>query len=78
MKKWEYNYSGSVIAVENRMSGERLYVNGELQDETMASFTGEARLWGRLPAGEEIKVSLGGAFSVQCRVFVDNKLLMPK
>jgi len=77
MKKWELNHSGNVIVVENRYSGERLYVNGELQDEQVG-FASRARLWGQLHTGETIKVSLGGYFAVHCKIFIDNKLVLSK
>jgi len=75
MKKWELNHNGNKVKVENRISGERLYVNDELQDERNGlSFN--SRLYGQLPTGENIKVSLGGWFILQCRVFIDNKLVL--
>ena len=77
MKKWEVNHGGNVIAVENRPFTESLFVNGELQDEKMG-FSYQQRLWGRLPTGEEIKVSIGGVWAVHCRIFVDNKLVLSK
>ena len=51
MKKWEINYCENIILVENRAYGERLYVNGELQDEQIG-FAGKSRLWGQLKTGE--------------------------
>jgi len=77
MKKWECNHDGNVLIVENRASGERLYVNGELQDERLGLNFG-IRLWGQLPTGESVKVSLGGIWTIKCRIFVDNKLVFPK
>jgi len=77
MKRWEISLGEDVIVVENRASGERLYVNGELQDERLGLNLG-MRLWGQLPTGESLKVSLGGTWTIQCRVFVDNKLIYPK
>ena len=75
MRKWEVNHAGSVITVENRSGGERLYVNGELQDERMG-FSFQSRLWGQLATGETVKVSIGGIFVVHCRIFVNNKLVL--
>ena len=75
MKKWETNYCGHTIVVENRVGGERLFVNGELQDEQIG-FAGRSRLWGQLKTGETIKVSLGSIFKVHCRIFVNNKLVL--
>ena len=76
MKKWEINHGGNIISVENRISGERLYVNGELQDEQMG-YALRSRLWGQLHTGESIKVSLGGWFVINCKIFIDNKLVFP-
>ena len=75
MRKWEVNHAGVTITVENRASGERLYVNGDLQDEQLGMAT-RARLWGKLPTGESIKVSLGGTFALHCRIFIDHKLVL--
>ena len=77
MKKFEMTHNGNVIVVENRLFSERLYVNGELQDERMGLNFG-MRLWGQLSTGESIKVSLGGAFTIGCRVFIDHTLVFSK
>ena len=77
MSKWELNHSGNVILVKNSVAGEKLFVNGELQDERNG-LSLRSRLYGKLPTGENIKVSLGGWFSTQCRIFVDHKLISPK
>lgn len=74
MKKWDTNYCGNTIVVENRISGERLYVNGELQDEQIG-IAGRSRLWGQLQTGETIKVSIGSFFGMHCKVFVNSKLV---
>ena len=72
-KKWIYQYDNNTILVENKVSGETLTVNGEVQDKkTGIAFRSELR--GRLPSGEEIKATLGGNLTVQCTLFVDNKL----
>lgn len=76
MKKWEVNYCGTTITVENREGGERLYVNGELQDEQIGFFAGRSRLWGQLQTGETIKVSIGSTFKIHCRIFINNKLAL--
>lgn len=75
MKKWEINYGDNTIIVENRVSGERLYVNGELQDEQIG-FASRSRLWGKLQTGEEIKITLGGFWGIHCRVFINNKMVL--
>jgi hypothetical protein len=68
--------------VENTwFSGERLYVDGELQDEELG-YGVRARLYGRIKtgdgAGELIKVSIGAWFTVDCRIFIDDKLVLGK
>ncbi len=74
MKKWEADVRGHKILIVNTMTSEALFVNGELQDERIGLKT-ESRLFGKLPTGEEIKVSIGGNFKIVCRLFVDNKLV---
>jgi hypothetical protein len=78
MKTWNIKYKGHAIRVENGVSGERLIVDGELQDE-QTGFAVRSRLWGRIRSGdgggEVVKVSLGGWFGTDCRIFVDDKLI---
>ena len=75
MKRWEVNHAGHMIAVENRWNSERLYVNGDLQDERIG-LSSQSRLYGRLGNGETIKVSIGGVLQIHCRVFVNDKLVL--
>lgn len=77
MKKFVANFRGNEIIVENRTFSERLYVNSVLQDERMGLNFG-SRLWGKLDTGGTVKVSIGGFWSMQCRIFVDNKLIFPE
>lgn len=76
MKRWETSYNGNKIVVENRMSSEKLFVNGELQDECIGIKVGRVRLFGHLVTGEKIKVSLGGNLAIRCRIFIDDKLIL--
>lgn len=76
MKKWEVTHGANKIEVENSISGEKLYVNGELQDEQIGMVAGRSRLWGQLDSGEIIKVSLGGDVKIHCSIFVNNKLVL--
>jgi len=72
-KKWLYKCGEDAIVVENTwLSGERLYVNGELQDERPFGIN-SVRLLGQLPGGEGIKVWLGGFWNIQCRMFINDK-----
>lgn len=75
-KTWDYMHGNDHIKVVNRAAREELYVNGELQDRHAGSLT-NAHLTGALPGGEQIKAQLGGFWSVQCNLFVNNKLLTP-
>lgn len=77
MKCWEENYKGNTIRVENRWDGEKLFINGQLQDEQIGCTT-RARLWGKLQTGETIKVSLGGTWTIRCIIFVDHKVILRK
>lgn len=79
MKKvFETTYNGRHIRVENRwFEGEKLFVDGELQDENLGlSFRGI--LNGKLKSSDglkNIKVTVGGFYTVQCKVFVENELI---
>ncbi len=77
MKSWEVRYKGHQIRVENTLSHERLFVDGEFQDEQFGMGL-RSRLFGKIRsadgAGEKVRVSLGGWF-VQCRIFADDHLI---
>lgn len=82
MKKvFETIYDGHMIEVENTwFHGERLYINGQLQDERLGlalreTLTGELKY----SDGETkpVKVTIGGFLRIHCRVFVDHTLLIP-
>lgn len=79
MKKvFAATYEGHQIVVENRwLAGEKLYVDGELQDENLG-LSLRATLRGKCKSNQKtrhIKVTLGGTFTVQCKIFVDNMLV---
>ena len=79
MKSWSVKHKGHDIRVENGwFSGERLIVDGEVQDEH-TGYAVRSRLWGKIQSGdgvgEAIKVSLGGWFVTGCRIFVDDRLV---
>lgn len=70
-------YNNHEIRVENTwFSGERLYINNELQDETI-SFFPPVRLTGHiLENGEKIPVKANiysGFVSIQCSLFINDK-----
>lgn len=80
MKKvFEARYAGHRIRVENRwFTGEKLYVDGELQDENLGLAlrgTLNGTLRSSSNASKSIKVTIGGFFSIHCRIFVDNVLV---
>jgi hypothetical protein len=71
---WTTIYDNNEIKVENTwFNGERLFVNGVLQDEKMGFFSSD--LTGHLINGknerENIKVNLSGAFRINCRLFIN-------
>lgn len=80
MKKvFEAIYDGHHIQVENRwFAGEKLYVDGELQDENIGLAL-RGTLNGKVRTNnnefKSIKVTLGGFFSIQCEIFIDNALV---
>lgn len=77
MKKWETPYCGHTIVVENSISKERLYVDGELQHENFGlGLRSELRGVIRNASADDqpVKVILGGWF-MRCRIFVDNRLV---
>lgn len=70
-------YNNQEIRVENTwFNGEKLYVNNELQDETINLFP-PARLTGHLIENGEklfIKANIySGGITVNCSLFVDDK-----
>ena len=83
MKKiFEATYRGYHIIVENTwFNGEKLFVDGKLQDQNLGFAFDRATLNGVIKNNEgvnqNIKVSLGGAITVECRIFVDNELIYP-
>lgn len=77
-KTFETTYEGRSIVVENRwLDGEKLFIDGELQDENLGlSFRGN--LTGQLKGMngmQNVKVAIGGFFTIECKVFVDNALV---
>lgn len=80
MKKVIYfNYEGHHIQVVNSwFFGEKLYIDGKLQDENLGVAI-RATLEGVLKSNDNltknIKVTLGGIFTVNCKVFIDNTLV---
>ena len=78
-KAFEAIYDGHRIRVENRwFAGEKLYVDGELQDENIGLAL-RATLYGNLKVNnnesKKIKVTIGGSLRIHCKIFVDNILV---
>ncbi|MDO8316100.1 MAG: hypothetical protein Q7T12_01085 [Flavobacterium sp.] len=74
--EWIAKYEETNIKVTNDwFSGEKLYVNNELQDEKLSFIT--SNLTGNLinKQGEklDIKTNISGFLTVSCRLFIDNK-----
>ena len=57
-REWTVEYNGNMIRVENTWIRETLYVNAAIQDENIGLFAVRSKLWGKLPSGEEVKVSI--------------------
>ncbi|HSN48138.1 MAG TPA: hypothetical protein VLR29_05205 [Flavobacterium sp.] len=75
--EWVVKYDENEIKVTNSwLSGEKLYVNNELQDEQL-NFITPSNMTGSLinknGAKLNIKTNISGFFTVSCRLFVDNK-----
>ena len=77
-KQWTYRYDKNIINVENSIKGEKLSINGEVQDMRTGLTFRRVELKGKLPSGEEVRASLGGNWTIQCNLFVDNKLQAPE
>lgn len=76
MSVWQAEYESNVIQITNRSLTAELHVNNELQDERFGfgfvmDLTGH--LFDKNGERKDIKVNLGGAFRVGCRLFVDDK-----
>ncbi|HSQ46857.1 MAG TPA: hypothetical protein VLM44_08075 [Lutibacter sp.] len=74
--EWIAKYENSEIRVVNTwLNGEKLLVNNEIQDERFGIFGSD--LTGHVinEKGERknIKVNLGGVFTISCRIFIDDK-----
>jgi hypothetical protein len=76
MKCWEADIEGHTIRIENAWTGEKLLVDGKLQDE-QNGVKPRGQLEGTIPGSQlgcgRIKVSLGGIFTIGCTLFVDDK-----
>jgi len=75
-KKWKYIVDDNIINVSNSINGSELYINGKLQDKKNG-LTLQDNLAGKLPNGFDVKASLGGIFTMQCTLFVNNVLQEP-
>lgn len=74
--EWIAKYENSEIRVVNTwLNREKLFVNNEIQDERFGIFGSD--LTGHVINEKEerknIKVNLGGAFTISCRIFIDDK-----
>lgn len=83
-KVFEVTHDGHHIRVENSwFGGEKLYVDGKLQDENIGIAI-RATLNGQIKnangESKKIKVAIGGGanLKISCKIFVDNQLVFPK
>ncbi len=73
---WTAICENNEIRIENTwFNGERLYVNGNLQDEKFSMFS--SCLTGHIinlrNEKEKIKVNIGGLLEIYCRLFINDK-----
>ena len=73
-KKFVYQYGADTIMVTNSMTTAELFVNGEQQDN-FTGFSTACVLNGKLKSGETIRATLGGTWSIKCKLFIDNTLI---
>ena len=75
--EWIANYEENKIKITNNwFSGEKLYVNDELQDEQL-NFITPSNITGNLTNKDGVKLmikaNLSGFFTVSCRLFIDDR-----
>ncbi|MDO5509340.1 MAG: hypothetical protein Q4F57_01455 [Weeksellaceae bacterium] len=71
---WVVNYENNEIKIENTwFHGERLFVNGKLQDEKYSMFSSvlTGHLINAKNEKELIKANLGGFWKIQCQLFIN-------
>ena len=75
--EWITNYEGNEIKITNNwFSGEKLFVNNELQDEQLNFITPSNMTRSLIDKSGnklDVKTNISGLFSVSCRLFIDNK-----
>ncbi len=74
--EWIATYDQNEIKITNKwLSGEKLFVNNELQDQKVSLMTATLTGSVRNSSGEKlpIKANLSGFFSVNCHLFIDDK-----
>ena len=77
-REWTVEHNGNMIRVENTWVRETLYINAAIQDENIGLLAPRSKLWGKLPTGEEVKVSIGSTFNLHCNIFVEQRLVYKK
>jgi hypothetical protein len=75
--EWIANFDDNVIKITNNwFSGEKLFINNELQDEQL-NFITPSQMSGILTDknGErlDVKTNISGFFATSCRLFIDHK-----
>ncbi len=76
MTTWSYEYNGNKIEACDTFSKTVLKVNNAVQD-VHPGLTLLAKLNGKLPTGEDIRVKLEGTLSVECFLFINDVLQEP-
>lgn len=73
---WKTTYDENEIEIENTwFQGERLYVNGKLQDERQNFFSADlsGHLINKNNNKENIKVNMSGWVKINCRLFINDQ-----
>jgi hypothetical protein len=76
MAKWNYEFNGHNITVENNPLSELLYVDGQIAAQHKGlGFS--SSLTATLPEGQTIEAKLQGTVDVNCDLSIDGKLQYP-
>lgn len=77
-REWQIEHEGNRIHINKTWTRVSLFINNKLQDENNGLFVISSKLLGKLPGGEEVKVSIGSGVGFRCNVFVDQNLIFKR
>lgn len=76
MAKWNYEFNGHNITVENNPLSELLYIDGQIAAQHKGLSFG-SHLAAKLPEGQAIEAKIHGAVEFDCDLSIDGKLQYP-